>query len=75
MKQGIFIEKGAAIAALGGKREKIIDIKDIRLPGMHNVENYMAAAGAVWGFAPFGAVAEVAKEFGGVAHRIEFVRN
>ena len=47
--------------------------KDIKLVGMHNVENYMAAISAVWGFAEVSDMLDVARNFGGVAHRIELV--
>ncbi len=57
-----------------GKITKIMDIKDIRIPGMHNVENYLAAISAVWGIVEPKTIVSVAKNFGGVAHRAEFVR-
>ena len=47
--------------------------KDIKLVGMHNVENYMAAISAVWGWAEVSDMLDVARNFGGVAHRIELV--
>jgi len=47
---------------------------DIRIPGLHNVENYMAAICATRDFAAPGDVLAVARSFGGVEHRIEFVR-
>ena len=54
--------------------EEILNINDIKIPGMHNVENYMAAIAAVHGLADAETIQEVAKEFGGVEHRIELVR-
>ncbi len=54
--------------------EPILKISDIKIPGMHNVENYMAAIGATDGLAKPEAICEVAKTFGGVPHRIELVR-
>ncbi len=53
---------------------EIMDISDIKIPGMHNVENYMAAISAVWGIVDIDTIVKVAKEFGGVEHRAEFVR-
>jgi UDP-N-acetylmuramoylalanine--D-glutamate ligase len=41
---------------------------------MHNVENYLAAISAVWGLVDAETMVAVAKTFGGVAHRAEFVR-
>ena len=62
---------GNSIYAFG---EKIVDKKDIRIPGEHNVQNYMAAICATYPYATKEAIVSVAKNFGGVAHRIEFVR-
>jgi UDP-N-acetylmuramoylalanine--D-glutamate ligase len=57
-----------------GKVSEIMDIKDIKIPGMHNVENYLAAISAVWGIVDVETIVAVAKTFGGVEHRAEFVR-
>ena len=51
-----------------------MNINDIKIPGMHNVENYMSAIGATLGLVKKETVEKVAKEFGGVPHRIELVR-
>lgn len=52
----------------------IMKAADIRIPGVHNIENYMAAACAVEGLAADADIDAVAKSFPGVEHRIEFVR-
>ncbi|NCU33630.1 MAG: UDP-N-acetylmuramoyl-L-alanine--D-glutamate ligase, partial [Candidatus Moranbacteria bacterium] len=52
----------------------ILRCDDILIPGNHNIENYMAAIGAVWGIVDIPNIQRVAKTFGGVEHRIEFVR-
>lgn len=57
-----------------GAATEIMDINDIKIPGMHNVENYLAAISAVWEIVDVDTIVKVAKEFGGVAHRAEFVR-
>ena len=54
--------------------EPVLKTEDILLPGVHNIENYMAAIGAVEGLVPDEAIVQVAKHFGGVEHRIELVR-
>ena len=54
--------------------EPVLKTEDILLPGVHNIENYMAAIGAVEGLVPDEAIVQVAKNFGGVEHRIELVR-
>lgn len=56
-----------------GSRE-VLPIDMIRLPGLHNVENYMAAIAAVDGLVPDKCVRAVAQQFVGVEHRMEFVR-
>ena len=53
---------------------KIMDAADIKIPGVHNIENYMAAACAVEGLASDADIDAVARSFGGVEHRIELVR-
>lgn len=52
----------------------VMNISDIRIPGVHNIENYMAAIAAVWGTTAPDAICAFARAFGGVAHRCELVR-
>ena len=47
---------------------------DITILGDHNVENYLAAISAVWGYVGADSIVKVAHDFKGVEHRIEFVR-
>ncbi len=54
--------------------EPVIKTSDIKIRGIHNVENYMAAIGAVGDMVSREDVHEVAVNFGGVAHRMELVR-
>lgn len=56
-----------------GSRE-VLPLADIVIPGVHNIENYMAAIAAVDGLVPDKCVRAVAKRFTGVEHRIELVR-
>ena len=53
---------------------EVLNTKDILLPGVHNIENYMAAIAAVEGLVSDETVRKVATSFGGVEHRIELVR-
>lgn len=57
-----------------GKVTEIMDYRDIKIPGMHNVENYLAAISTVWGIVDVDTIVAVARTFGGVEHRAEFVR-
>ena len=54
--------------------EPVLAVKDILLPGVHNIENYMAAIAAVEGLVSDETIGNVARNFGGVEHRIELVR-
>ncbi len=54
--------------------QKVLKVQDILLPGVHNIENYMAAMAAVEGLVSDECICSVAKNFGGVEHRIELVR-
>ena len=53
---------------------EVLNTADILIPGVHNIENYMAAILAVEGLVDDGIICHVAKTFGGVEHRIELVR-
>ena len=57
-----------------GKITEIVHKDDIKIPGIHNVDNYLTAISAVWGMVSIDSIVKVAKTFGGVEHRIEFVR-
>ena len=54
--------------------QPVLATSDILIPGVHNIENYMAAILAVEGLVADDVVCQVAKTFGGVEHRIELVR-
>ncbi len=71
---GVYEENGAIYLKENGTPKKVIDTSDIRLVGRHNVENYMTAIALTAGYAAPEAVADVAREFNGVEHRLEFVR-
>ena len=72
-ERGVFLKDGT-IWRKEDSTEKILDQSDILLPGIHNVENYMAAILAVGALVSDENICEVAKTFGGVEHRIELVR-
>ena len=48
---------------------------EVKLRGLHNVENLLAAIAAVWGLVPIEAMRKVGGSFTGVEHRIEPVRS
>ena len=69
-KAHVCIENG--IICRGG--EAVLNTADILIPGVHNIENYMAAIAMVEGLVCDDTVRHVAATFGGVEHRIELVR-
>ena len=54
--------------------ERYLKISDIKIPGRFNVANYMCAIGMTLGLVSKEQITEIAKTFGGVEHRNEFVR-
>ncbi len=74
LDEGVTLADGKIVLKKGGQTTEIILAKDIKIPGTHNVENYMAAIGAVYPFVSIETIDYIAKNFGGVPHRIELVR-
>lgn len=67
-------ENGEIIYKDGDDETYVMNKDDIRIPGSHNIENYCAAISAVWGYVDKENMLKVARNFAGVEHRIEFVR-
>ncbi|MDR2909568.1 MAG: UDP-N-acetylmuramoyl-L-alanine--D-glutamate ligase [Oscillospiraceae bacterium] len=65
---------GILYRARGGVATPLLNREEIRLPGMHNVANLLAAVAAVGDLATPETIARVAREFNGVEHRIELAR-
>ena len=74
LDEGIVLENGVICVKKGGNTRKVLPVADILLPGVHNIENYEAAIGAVDGLVPDETIRQFAITFGGVEHRIELVR-
>ena len=74
LEDGVFLRGGAIIAKRDGAERQVMTAADIKLPGVHNIENYMAAIAAVDGLVPDRIIRDFAREFGGVEHRIELIR-
>ena len=71
---GVFLRDEDIVCRSGGHERIVMTTRDIKLPGVHNVENYMAAIAAMDGLVPDQVIRIFAREFGGVEHRIELVR-
>ena len=74
LEDGVFLRDSAIVCRRGGVEREVLRLSGIKLPGVHNVENYMAAIAAVDGLVPDEIIRKFAAEFGGVEHRIELVR-
>ncbi len=72
--QGVFLRGDAIVCRDAAGERTVMATGDIKLPGVHNIENYMAAIAAVDGLVSDGIIRDFAREFGGVEHRIELVR-
>ena len=71
---GVFLRGEDIVCRSGGHERVVMTTGDIKIPGVHNVENYMAALAAMDGLVPDEVIRRFAREFGGVEHRIELVR-
>ena len=70
----IYERNGIIYFSDGGEEKELMKSSDIKIPGHHNVANYMAAFAATMKYASPEDVKKVATTFGGVEHRIELVR-
>ena len=74
VKDGAYFDGEYLCYDKNGKSERILKASDIKIRGMHNVDNFLTAIAATYGYVKPETVEKVAREFGGVEHRIEFVR-
>ena len=74
IKDGCIAEQGNIYRVTDSQKEFIMNIDEIRIPGAHNVRNYLAAFEAVRGLVSAENCREVAMHFPGVPHRLEEVR-
>ena len=73
--KGYYLRSDNVICRVDGETEQeIINAGDILIPGVHNIENYMAAFCAVDGLVSKENMVDLAKTFGGVDHRIQLIR-
>ncbi len=75
LEDGYCLQDGKIVFMEGGTvLREVLAIDTIYIPGLHNVENYMAAIAATDHLISTEVVRETAVGFLGVPHRIEFVR-
>jgi len=75
LEEGYYLKGDKIMKASEAGRQELLDIhRDMRLAGLCNVENVMAAIAIAEGMGvPFGTILAVVREFRAVEHRIEFV--
>lgn len=71
---GAYVSDGSVRYKDGVTDEVIMSVSDIKIPGLHNVENYLAAICAVREFVSVDTILSVARSFSGVKHRAQLVR-
>lgn len=71
---GAFVEDGYLVIKKGKTIERVCSIKDLKIPGDHNLENALAAAALTWCMdVPIRTIGKALISFGGVEHRLEYV--
>lgn len=68
---GAYVKDGEIVLSTG---EVVVSVDELLLRGAHNAANFAAACAALMGRTPASAMRSVALSFGGVAHRLELVR-
>ncbi|HHT76409.1 MAG TPA: UDP-N-acetylmuramoyl-L-alanine--D-glutamate ligase [Clostridiaceae bacterium] len=71
----VFLKDNHIFLQTQDQTEVIMNADDILIPGRHNIDNMLAAIGATHPFVRNNAIVQVAKQFPGVEHRIEFVES
>ncbi len=74
LPDGAFLRGGMLMRSRGGRESAILPADEIRIPGEHNVLNYLTAFAATGELVPDEVCADVARSFRGVEHRLETVR-
>jgi UDP-N-acetylmuramoylalanine--D-glutamate ligase len=74
LNRGVYVSNQQIVVNLDDQEIPIIPVKEIRIPGSHNLENALAAVACTFilGIDP-AIIASTLREFAGVAHRLEFV--
>ncbi|EEG77628.1 UDP-N-acetylmuramoyl-L-alanine--D-glutamate ligase [Dethiobacter alkaliphilus] len=75
VERGAFVRNGHVVVRDGENEETVCGVDEIRIPGAHNLENALAAALLAWlGGVAVEVIAKTLKNFPGVSHRLEHVR-
>ncbi len=74
ISNGCFLRDHSIYFSDGKNENIIINIDKLKIPGTHNVENFMSAISACFDYVRIDDIRFVCENFSGVEHRIEFVR-
>ncbi len=75
LEEGVYVEDGSIYIAHDNEVKKVLELKDIKILGSHNVENVLGAVAISYYMGVSVEVIEkICTEFQGVEHRIEYVR-
>ena len=74
LENGYIVEDGIIKKCEDGIRRHIISAADIKIKGIHNLENICTALALTEGLVDTDNAVETLKQFSGVHHRLEFVR-
>ncbi len=73
---GAYVKEGNIVFCADGASRKICAVDEVRIPGPHNLENALAATAiAMAADIPAPVIRHTLRIFGGVEHRLEFVRS
>ena len=72
--RAVYEKDGYIVISDGKNEERLLAVSSIRVPGRHNVENFMCAIALTYGKVDPAVYSEVAESFTGVSHRLELVR-
>ena len=74
LDNGIIVDTDVIKECEDKLRKHIVNTKDVKLRGMHNYENIAAAIAATKSLVDTEVITKAVKEFNGVEHRLEFIR-
>ena len=73
VKNGCFVENNDIVFSENGNKRKIMNKNNLKLPGNHNLENFLASISSCIDYVSCDDIECVSKNFKGLEHRIEFV--
>ena len=72
--RAVYVKDGYITVSDGANEERVLAISQIRVPGRHNIENFMTAIALTYAEVDVSVYSEVASDFRGVEHRLEHIR-